>query len=188
MKIPCFPVQKRNNKKDRKTIEVITGDIPLSPEVSGLLHSCITCATTAITPIIEEITVTIKPIIMKMEANLPICSLILNIMVLRVTMVILLMAISNTNVNKQDKKSAHVNDIPYLAPATTMDVTLPVPITYPTINKPGKIDCRKFLIPDEMVISCNDISEYIQKCYLIRILVHFFIVTDNSDLLWRRFK
>jgi len=64
-------------------------------------------------------------------------------MVLPVTIVILLMAISKTNVNRQDRKRAQINDKPYLAPATTIEVTLPVPTTYPTINKPGNIDCRK---------------------------------------------
>lgn len=145
MKSPCLPVQKRNSKKDRKIIEVISGESPVCPEVMGLVHSWITCATTAIIPIIEDIDVTISPIMIKIEANQPICSLMLNIMVLPLTIVILLMAISKMNVKKQDKKSAHVKDIPYLAPATTIDVTLPVPTTYPTINSPGRMDNRKFL-------------------------------------------
>jgi hypothetical protein len=129
MKIPCLPVQKRNSKKDKKIIEVISGDIPVCPEVIGLVHSCITWATTAITPIIEEITVTISPIMINTEANHPICCLILYIMVRPVTIVILLIAMSKMNVKKQDRKSAQVKDMPYLAPATTIDVTLPVPTT-----------------------------------------------------------
>jgi hypothetical protein len=44
-------------------------------------------------------------------------------------MVILLIAMSKMNVKKQDRKSAQVKDMPYLAPATTIDVTLPVPTT-----------------------------------------------------------
>ena len=77
----------------------------------------------------DDITVTINPAIINNEAQLPICFLMLNIIVLPVTMVILLMAISMTRVNIHDSNNAHVNDIPYLAPATTMEVTLPVPIT-----------------------------------------------------------
>jgi hypothetical protein len=129
MKIPCLPVQNRNNKKDKNIIEVITGDIPVCPIVIGLVHSSITWATTAITPIIEEITVTMSPIMINTEANHPTCCLILYIMVRPVTMVILLIAMSRMNVKKQDKNSAQVKDMPYLAPATTIDVTLPVPTT-----------------------------------------------------------
>lgn len=81
----------------------------------------------------------------KTEANHPTCCLILNIMVLPVTIVILLIAISKMKVKKQDKKRAQVKDIPYLAPATTIDVTLPVPTTYPTIKSPGSMDIRKSL-------------------------------------------
>ena len=62
-------------------------------------------------------------------------------------MVSLLMAMSKMKVKKQDRNRAHVNDMPYLAPETTIEVTLPVPITYPTINKPGimeAINCLNF--------------------------------------------
>ena len=83
-------------------------------------------------------------------------------------MVILLMAISRINVKKQDKKSAHVNDIPYLAPATTMEVTLPVPTTYPTINNPGRMDARKFLNVLMLIIRKNDEHQDKKKSYLFR--------------------
>jgi hypothetical protein len=126
---PCFPVQKRKTRKDRKTIDVISGDSPELLELKGLLHSCMTWATTAITPMIDEITVTINPKMINTDANHPICFLILNIMVLPVTIVILLIATSRIRVKKQERKSAQVKDIPYLAPATTIEVTLPVPIT-----------------------------------------------------------
>jgi hypothetical protein len=158
MKIPCLPVQNRNNKKDKKIIDVIIGDIPILSGVIDLVHSCITWATTAITPIMEDITVTIKPRIINTEANHPMCRLMLYIMVVPVTIVILLMAINNMNVKKQERKSAQVNDIPYLAPATTMEVTLPVPITYPTINRPGKIDNKKLLIFIVFIIHNEDKS------------------------------
>ena len=61
-------------------------------------------------------------------------------------MVSLLMAISNINVKKHDKNRAQVKDMPYLAPETTMDVTLPVPTTYPTINNPGIMELINCLI------------------------------------------
>lgn len=95
----------------------------------------------------------------------------LSIMVLPVTIVILLIAISKMNVKKQDKKSAHVNDIPYLAPATTIDVTLPVPTTYPTINSPGRMDNRKFLNLLLLINRKNDNPQYKKKCLFIRIMV-----------------
>jgi hypothetical protein len=69
-------------------------------------------------------------------------------MVCPVMIVSLLMAISKTKVKKQERNNAHDNDMPYLAPDTTMEVTLPVPITYPTINRPGimeLINCLNFL-------------------------------------------
>ena len=146
-------------------MEVITGEIPVPAEVIGLLHSCITWATTAITPIMDEITVTINPVMINTEADQPMCFFILYIMVLPVTIVILLIAISRTRVNKQDRNSAQVNDIPYLAPATTMDVTLPVPITYPTINNPGRIESMNFLYFADNVISYSDKSQYIKKSF-----------------------
>jgi hypothetical protein len=89
-------------------------------------------------------------------------------MVRPVTMVILLIAISRIKVKKQDKKSAQVKDIPYLAPATTIDVTLPVPTTYPTINSPGRIDNRKFLNLLVLIIRKNAEFQYMKKCYFIR--------------------
>jgi len=98
----------------------------------------------------------------------------LSIMVLPVTIVILLIAMSKMNVKKQDKKSAHVNDIPYLAPATTIDVTLPVPTTYPTINSPGRMDNRKFLNPLVLINRKNDNPQYKKKCFLIRIMSFFY--------------
>jgi len=33
----------------------------------------------------------------------------------------------------------------YLDPGTTMEVTLPVPTTYPTMNRPGMMEFRKIL-------------------------------------------
>ena len=66
-------------------------------------------------------------------------------MVCPVIIVSLLMAISNTKVKKHERNNAQVNDIPYLAPDTTMEVTLPVPTTYPTINSPGIMEEIKFL-------------------------------------------
>jgi hypothetical protein len=81
-------------------------------------------------------------------------------------MVILLIAISKMKVKKQDKKSAQVKDIPYLAPATTIDVTLPVPTTYPTINSPGSMDIRKFLNLLMLIIQKKDELQYIKKWFL----------------------
>jgi hypothetical protein len=114
-------------------------------------------------PIIEEITVTMSPVMIKIEANHPTCCLMLYIMVCPVTIVILLIAISKIKVKKQDKKSAQVKDIPYLAPATTIEVTLPVPTTYPTINSPGRMDNRKFLILLKFIIRKNDELQDIKK-------------------------
>ena len=74
------------------------------------------------------------------------------------------------NVKKQDKNSAHVKDIPYLAPATTIDVTLPVPTTYPTIKSPGRMDIRKFLNLLVLIIRKNDELQDINKCFLIRMI------------------
>jgi len=83
------------------------------------------------------------------------------------------------NVNKQDKKSAHVKDIPYLAPATTIDVTLPVPTTYPTINSPGRMDNRKFLNLLPLIIRKNDDPQYKKKYLFIRIL--YFFIQDITN-------
>ena len=58
-------------------------------------------------------------------------------------MVSLLIATSIIKVKKHDMANAHVRDMLNLAPATTMEVTLPVPITYPTIKRPGAIEERK---------------------------------------------
>ena len=55
--------------------------------------------------------------------------LILYIMVCPLIMVSLLIATSKTSVKKHERNSAQVNDIPYLAPETTIEVTLPVPTT-----------------------------------------------------------
>ena len=66
-------------------------------------------------------------------------------MVCPVIIVSLLIAMSNTKVKKQERNNAQVNDMPYLAPETTIDVTLPVPTTYPTINSPGIMEEIKFL-------------------------------------------
>ena len=74
------------------------------------------------------------------------------------------------NVKKQDRKSAQVKDIPYLAPATTIDVTLPVPTTYPTIKSPGRMDIRKFLNLLVLIIRKNDELQDINKCFLIRMI------------------
>jgi hypothetical protein len=93
----------------------------------------------------DEITVTINPEIMKIAANHPICFLILYIMVWPVMMVSLLIAIKSMSVKKHERNNAHVNDIPYLAPETTIEVTLPVPTTYPTMNNPGMIDSMNAL-------------------------------------------
>ncbi len=50
-------------------------------------------------------------------------------MVWPVMMVSLLIATSKIKVKKQERNRAQVNDMPYRAPETTIDVTLPVPIT-----------------------------------------------------------
>ena len=69
-------------------------------------------------------------------------------MVFPVMIVSLLIATSKMNVKKQERNNAQVKDIPYRAPETTIEVTLPVPTTYPTINNPGIMDstnCFSFL-------------------------------------------
>jgi hypothetical protein len=53
------------------------------------------------------------------------------------TMVSLLIETIRKNVKKQESRRAHVRFRPYLAPETIIEVTLPVPTTYPMMKNAG---------------------------------------------------
>ncbi len=86
------------------------------------------------------------------------------------------------NVKKQDRKSAQVKDIPYLAPATTIDVTLPVPTTYPTIKSPGRMDNRKFFNLLVLIIQKKDELQVIKKCFLNSMIKFIYYIQYYSIL------
>jgi hypothetical protein len=61
----------------------------------------------------------------------------LYIRVFPLTMVSLLIDMIRKNVKKHERRRAQDRFNPYLAPETTMEVTLPVPTTYPIMKNAG---------------------------------------------------